>query len=144
VDLGRLVCERFRSGEGRLRVITLEPALDLYMRKTMRNDQLGIGIGPTTRLIESVNEAWRDAERRQQPLALLVDQKLRRPLKKILARTTPDIGLISYQEVPNDVIIDSVVMLHQESIIAQDGVPEIAVAGRAGTADGGTGRKDAA
>ncbi|MBL8816040.1 MAG: FHIPEP family type III secretion protein [Planctomyces sp.] len=144
VDLGRLVCERFRSGEGRLRVVTLEPALDLYMRKTMRNDQLGIGIGPTTRLIESVNEAWRDAERRQQPLALLVDQKLRRPLKKILARTSPDIGLISYQEVPNDVIIDSVVMLHQDSIIAQDGVPEVAVAGRTGASDGGAGRKDAA
>ncbi len=41
VDLGRLVCERFRGGDGRLRVITLDQTLDLYMRRTLRNEQLG-------------------------------------------------------------------------------------------------------
>jgi len=120
VDLGRLVCERFRATDGRLRVIAMEPKLDTRMRQSLHQDQLALGAGPLTRLIEAVGKAAKDSERRQQPLALLVDQKVRRPLKRLLARTTPDVGVIAYQEVPNDLIIDSAVMLQLEDIIGPE------------------------
>jgi len=120
VDLGRLVCERFRATDGRLRVIAMEPKLDTRMRQSLHQDQLALGAGPLTRLIEAVGKAAKDSERRQQPLALLVDQKVRRPLKRLLARTTPDVGVIAYQEVPNDLIIDSAVMLQFEDIIGPE------------------------
>ncbi len=102
-------------------------------------------------MIEAINEAWKDAERRQVPLALLVDQRLRRPMKKILARTTPDLGLIAYQEIPNDLIIDSVSMLQFETIVGADAVPDVAGVNRSpaganagAPVESGSGRKDAA
>jgi flagellar biosynthesis protein FlhA len=120
VDLGRLVCERFRASDGRLRVIAMEPKLDTRMRQSLHQDQLALGAGPLTRLIEAVGKAAKDSERKQEPLALLVDQKVRRPLKRLLARTTPDVGVIAYQEVPNDLIIDSAVMLQYDDIIGAE------------------------
>ena len=120
VDLGRLVCERFRGLDGRLLVIAMEPRLDSRMRQSLHQDQLALGAVPLTRLIETVGKAWKDSERRQQPLALLVDQTLRRPLKRLLARSTPDLGVIAYQEIPNDVVIDSTVMLQHDEILGAD------------------------
>ena len=120
VDLGRLVCERFRGTDGRLRVVAMEPKLDSRMRQSLHQDQLALGAGPLTRLIEAVSKAARESERNQLPLALLVDQKVRRPLKRLLARTTPDVGVIAYQEVPNDLVIDSAVMLQFDDIIGPE------------------------
>ena len=123
-DLGRLVCERFRGEDGRLRVISLEPRLDIRLRQSVQKDQVALEVGAATRLIEAIGKAWSDSERRQQPLALLIDQKIRRPLKRLIARTSPEIGVIAYQEVPDDLVIDSVVMLEFESIIGVETAPE--------------------
>ena len=123
-DLGRLVCERFRGTDGRLRVISLEPRLDIRLRQSIQKDQVALEVGAATRMIEAINKAWSGSERRQQPLAVLVDQKLRRPLKRLIARTSPEIGVISYQEVPDDLVIDSVVMLEFENIIGVETAPE--------------------
>ena len=49
-DLGRLVCERFRGSDGRLRVISMEPRLDVKLRQSLHQDQLALGAGPLTRL----------------------------------------------------------------------------------------------
>ena len=123
-DLGRLVCERFRGEDGRLRVISMEPRLDIRLRQSIQKDQVALEVGSATRMIEAIHKAWKDSERRQMPLALLVDQKIRRPLKRLIARTTPDIGVIAYQEVPDDLVIDSVVMLEFDDIIGVEAVPE--------------------
>ncbi len=143
VDLGRLVCERFRAADGRLRVIAMEPRLDTRMRQAMHQDQLALGAVPLTRLIEAVGRAWKDSERRQQPLALLVDQSLRRPLKRLLARSAPELGVIAYQEIPTDVVIDSVVMLQHDDILEPDTSPDNA-AGRNSHGDYQASRRDAA
>lgn len=120
IDLGRLVCERFRGSDGRLRVLSMEPKLDTRLRQSLHQDQLALGAGPLTRLIEAVSKAWKDSERRQQPLAVLVDQRVRRPMKRLLARTAPDVGVIAYQEIPNDLVIDAAVMLQFDEIIGAE------------------------
>ncbi len=123
-DLGRLVCERFRGEDGRLRVVSLEPRLDIRLRQSIQKDQLALEVTSATRLIEAIHKAWKDSERRQMPLALLVDQKIRRPLRRLIARTTPAIGVIAYQEVPDDLVIDSVVMLEFSQIIGEESAAE--------------------
>ena len=123
-DLGRLVCERFRGTDGRLRVVSMEPRLDIRLRQSIQKDQLALEVGSATRMIEAIHKAWKESERNQLPLALLVDQKIRRPLKRLIARSTPDIGVIAYQEVPDDLVIDSVVMLEFDEIIGAEVVPE--------------------
>ena len=123
-DLGRLVCERFRGTDGRLRVISMEPRLDIRLRQSIQKDQVAMEVSSATRMIESIHKAWKDSERRQMPLALLVDQRIRRPLRRLIARTTPDIGVIAYQEVPDDLVIDSVVMLEFDDIIGIEAAAE--------------------
>ncbi len=107
IDLGRLVCEPFRDSNGRLRVLTMEPQLDAQLRRSLHEGQLAVAAGPLTRLIECSVEAWSASRRLDQPLALLVDQQLRRPFQRVLARSAPDLGIIAYQEVPTDLIIES-------------------------------------
>lgn len=123
-DLGRLVCERFRGTDGRLRVVSMEPRLDIRLRQSIQKDQLALEVSSATRMIEAIHRSWKDSERVQMPLALLVDQKIRRPLKRLIARTTPDIGVIAYQEVPDDLVIDSVVMLEFDEIIGSESTTE--------------------
>ncbi|MCA9066215.1 MAG: FHIPEP family type III secretion protein, partial [Planctomycetaceae bacterium] len=129
IDLGRLVCERFRAEDGRLRVVMLEQKLDMRLRQTLQHEQLGIGPLPMTRLIEQTLAAWRESDRRQLPLALLADRSLRRPLRKLLARSVPELGVISYQEVPADLVIETVVTLSQESILGEETRNEFAGTG---------------
>ena len=95
----------------------MEPRLDIRLRQSIQKDQVALEVSSATRMIESIHKAWKDSERLQMPLALLVDQRIRRPLRRLIARTTPDIGVIAYQEVPDDLVIDSVVMLEFDDII---------------------------
>ncbi len=131
-DLGRLVCEPFRDTAGRLRVVTMEPHLDTQLRKALHEGQLAVAAGPLTKLIEAAVEAWSAARRVEQPLALLVDQQLRRPFRRILARSAPDLGIIAYQEVPSDMIIESAEELSFERIFG--GTPDV-MSGVSGSAN---------
>lgn len=119
-DLGRLVCERFRAENGQLRAIAMEPKLDGFLRQSLHDGHLAMSPGALSRLIEHVSTAWMDSERLQQPLALLVDQNMRRPLRKLLTRAAPDLGLVAYQEIPNDLVINSVALLTYDEIVGPD------------------------
>ena len=123
IDLSRLVCEPYRDGDGRLRVLTMEPQLDAYLRRSLHNGQLALQAEPLTQLIDKTSQAWSASRRLERPLALLVDQQLRRPFKQILARSSPDLGIIAYQEVPSDLIIEPVDELRFDTIIGA-GAPD--------------------
>ena len=130
INLGRLICEPYRNSAGQLRIIALEPQLDAQLRQSIHDGTLAIGPGVLSRLIDHVKAAFADAERLHQPLAILVDQKLRRPLKKLLARPTPDLAIVAYQELPGDMNVETVVVLPYQEIMGNDALQ------RAGTADG--------
>ena len=119
VDLGRLVCEQFRDHEGTLQVITLAPELDSHLRQSLHEGQLVIGPDALGRLIQSVNRLWGECRRRQQRAALLVDASLRRPLKMVLARSVPDLRLLAYQEVPHEMIINSLHAIALNDVVVE-------------------------
>lgn len=121
VDLGRLVCEKFRDTDGRVRVVTLAPRLDSRLRQSLHQGQLALGVRPLEQLIQEVGAAWTDANRHDAPLAFLVDQKLRRAMKQVLGRVAPDLGVIAYQEVPQDLLINAVRILEADEILGSEG-----------------------
>lgn len=121
VDLGRLVCEQFRDDEGTLQVITLAPELDGHLRQSIHEGQLVVGPEALGRLIQTVNRAWSECRRRQQSAAFLVDAALRRPLRMVLARSVPDLRLLAYQEVPNEMIINSLQSIAFNDVIVAAG-----------------------
>lgn len=117
-NLGRLVCERFKSTAGHLRILALEPRLETKMRESLRNGQLALGPGPLDALLRIISEHWQSSIRQEQPLALLTDRALRRPLRHLLMRTAPGLGLIAYQEVPGEISLDPVSILDYSELFA--------------------------
>ena len=69
----------------------------------------------------------RTAALKQQPVSLVVDQSLRRPLRKLLLREIPDVTVLSYQEVPQEQRVETVSVIRGEEIFASPTGPEVAL-----------------
>jgi len=121
-DLGRLICERFKSTEGHLRILALEPKLENKMRESLRNGQLALGPAPLDALLRIIGEHWQTSVRLEKPLAMLTDRALRRPLRHLLMRTAPGMGLIAYSEVPGEISLDPVSILSYSELFATEEV----------------------
>lgn len=119
-DLGRLVCEQFRHTDGSLQVITLAPQLDTHLRQSIHDGQLAIGPAQLGKLIQAVSRTWSECRRKHQNAALLVDQAIRRPLRQVLARSVSQLRYIGYQEVPHDMIINSLYMVAHEDVVTPE------------------------
>ncbi|HVJ68199.1 MAG TPA: flagellar biosynthesis protein FlhA [Caulifigura sp.] len=109
-DIGRIICGRFCDDSARLQVIVLEPKLEARLRESLHEGQLALDGKRLERLLEEIGEHWRAAARQRVEVALIMDRKLRRPLKKLLARALPDLGTLSYAEVPADMMLNPIGM----------------------------------
>lgn len=121
-DLGRLICERYCSSTGELRVIAFEPRLEAQLREQVRDQQLAIGPESLDALIQLTQSAWKDSLRADKPLALLVDTSLRRTMRKLLRRSSPQLGIISFQEVPSEVGIEPVQIIQWQQVFNEEQV----------------------
>ncbi len=115
-DLGPIICERFRDESGGVRVLSLHPQLETLFRERLREGQLLLGAEVLEKLLEQIGQFAADASRRQQSLALLVDPSLRRALSKILSRAVPELGVISYAEIPSNLLLAPVAMIRVEDV----------------------------
>ncbi len=119
-DLGRLVCERFRQPDGRFRIISIDQDLHEYMMRKAPPDGIGLDPMQLFRLNEAVVKAVRDSERKGLPLALVADQRFRRPLKRLLARVSTELGFVASQEIPGEMSIDPAYVLMMADIVGED------------------------
>lgn len=119
-DLGRLLCERYRTSEGNLRVLAFEPRLEARLRESLREGHLGLGPAPIEALTRIVSEHWQNSIRSEQPLALLTDKTLRRALRRLFLRIAPDMGVIGYQEVPGEISLDPIGIVPVQEIFPQE------------------------
>ncbi|MFO1093787.1 MAG: FHIPEP family type III secretion protein [Planctomycetaceae bacterium] len=115
-DLGRTICDRFRDDQGKLRVLILEPRLESQLREAVRDRHLFLGPGPLERLLAILSKQWQSAARQRTEIALLTDRSLRRPVRQAILRALPELGVISYAEVPGDVLIEPIDMLRVEDV----------------------------
>ncbi|MBX3444717.1 MAG: FHIPEP family type III secretion protein [Planctomyces sp.] len=104
-DIGRVVCGRFCDDSGKLQVIVFDPKLEARLRESLHDGQLALDGRRLERLLEEVGEQWKQAVRQRSDAAVIVDRRLRRPLRRLLARAFPDLGLLSYSEVPADMLL---------------------------------------
>ena len=115
-DLGPVICETYRDELGSVQVISMHPHLEAGMRERLQDGQLLLGAAPLERLLGKIGKQVEDSRRRQLPLALLTDTSMRRPLARILSRAIPELGVLSYQEIPNNLTIHPVTMLRPEDV----------------------------
>ena len=116
-DLGRAICDRFRDSRGRLSAIVMDPRLEVELRRCM-TEQKQLAIDPTRleQLVMRLGMEKRKATARGVEVALLCDAGIRRPLRHTLARSLPDLGIVAYQEIPTDVLMEPVVLVKPEDL----------------------------
>ncbi|HTU22139.1 MAG TPA: flagellar biosynthesis protein FlhA [Gemmataceae bacterium] len=116
VDLGRVICDRYRDAQGRLHAVVLDPRLEMEWRRMPHDKTLAIDPGRLEKMIAFLLNEWRKASARGQEIALLTDTSLRRPLRHALLRGLPDLAIIAYQEVPGDLLLEPAAMLRPEDL----------------------------
>ncbi len=126
MDIGRSICDRFRDDQGRLRVIALDPRLELEMRRGIQEKQLAFDPAKLEQLILRLSAEIRKATARGNETALLCDTSIRRPLRQALVRSLPDLSAIAYQEVPTDLLIEPAAFIRLEDLAANTPVGKAA------------------
>mgnify|MGYP005839884311 CR=1 FL=1 len=113
--LARTICTKYRDREGRLFVVTLEPALEDRIRAGFEHTERGLfvrmspqAIETTCRLIAGEVEKLTLASR---PPVLLVSPQIRPALKELTAAYLPNLVVLSYNEITRDTKIESVAMI---------------------------------
>jgi flagellar biosynthesis protein FlhA len=117
-NLGRDICDRLRSENGRVRVVVIDPRLESALRDTLHEGQLSLPPAQLERLVTVLSQEWQKNNTEGKEIGLLTDGTLRRPLRYAIARALPDLPVVAYTEVPGDLMIEPVSMVRSENVIA--------------------------
>ncbi|VTT97906.1 flagellar biosynthesis protein : Flagellar biosynthesis protein FlhA OS=uncultured planctomycete GN=HGMM_F11F07C14 PE=4 SV=1: FHIPEP [Gemmataceae bacterium] len=115
-DIGRAVVDRFRDANGRIRAVVLDPRLEVELRRGVQGQQVLIDPGRLEQLTLRLAAEIRKANNRGYEVALLCDASLRRAARNALGRALHDLSVVSYQEIPNDVLMEPVAVIRPEDL----------------------------
>jgi flagellar biosynthesis protein FlhA len=116
VELGRIICDRFRDATSKLSAIVLDPRLEMELRRSLHEKNLVLQPLPLEKLIVCLANAWRKSHLAGKDVAVLTDTALRRPLRNALVRSLADLSVIAYQEIPVDIGLQPVALIRPEDI----------------------------
>lgn len=114
--LARAICDPFVDGQGRIHGILFEPALEMEFRRIQQDKKLPISPDALEALIVRIANILRDAGQKGIEVALLVDSTLRRPIRQLLQRGLPDLTVIAFTEVPNELLLESEAIIKRDEI----------------------------
>jgi flagellar biosynthesis protein FlhA len=116
VYLARAICDPFIDEQNRIHAMVIEPALEMELRRSQQDKRMAIPPDAFETLIIKLATCLREAGQKGVEVALLVDSQLRRSLKAVLLRGLPDLTVIAFAEVPNDVLLEAEVIIRREEI----------------------------
>ncbi len=116
-DMGRAVVDRFRDAAGRVRAIVLDPRLEVELRRAVQGTQLQLDPTRLEQLTLRVLNELRKANARGYEVTLLCDASLRRAVRNAVVRTLPELVVVSYQEIPTDLLMEPVAVIRPEELI---------------------------
>jgi flagellar biosynthesis protein FlhA len=117
IDIGRSVVDRFRDSSGRIRAIVLDPRLEVELRRSVQGHQLILDPARLEQLTLRLADELRKASARGYEVALLCDASLRRALRHSLARALTELVVVSYQEIPTDLLMEPVAVIRPEELV---------------------------
>ncbi|MCS6866409.1 MAG: flagellar biosynthesis protein FlhA [Gemmataceae bacterium] len=117
VDIGRAVVDRFRDPNGRIRALVLDPRLEVELRRALQGNQLVLDPARLEQLTLKLAAELRKANSRGYEVALLCDSSLRRAVRQSLVRALPDLVVVAYQEIPNDLLMEPVAVIRPEDLL---------------------------
>ena len=102
VSLGPAIVQSLYGAAEELQVIVVEPELERVLHQALVTGGDGLGLEPTLAegLFRGASAAVSRQEALGQPTALLVPDKLRAPLAKLLRRVLPQLRVLAHAEIP--------------------------------------------
>ncbi|MEZ6123453.1 MAG: flagellar biosynthesis protein FlhA [Planctomycetaceae bacterium] len=116
VELGHVICRRYQAASGNLRVIACEPQLEQRLIQSLRDGRLALAPDAVESLVKAIGTHWQNSVRLNLPLAMLSDRILRRPLRRLLGSAAPHLGIISYQELPEELSLEPVAVIRLSDV----------------------------
>ncbi len=113
--LARQICTRYRDKEGRLHVVTLDPALEDRIRAGFEHTERGLFIRMSPQAVEATcRRIAKDVDKlivaNHRPIVLCSPQ-IRPAVKELASSHLPDLIVLSYNEITRDTRIESVAMI---------------------------------
>jgi flagellar biosynthesis protein FlhA len=113
--LARTICTRYRDAEGRMYVVTLDPALEDKIRAGFDHNDHGLFIRMSPQTVEALckaiaTEVEKLTARHKTPI-VLVSPQIRAALKQITSSHLPQLVVLSYNEITRDTKIESAAMV---------------------------------
>lgn len=131
--LGRSLCAKYRGTDNVIRAVTLDPELeDRISRAVDRNDEeLRVRIPPqqADAIARAIVEAAEPLQRENRPTVALVGPAIRPAVKRLTESALPQLAVLSYDEIPRDIKIESVGMVFDPAGPAADREEELIGAG---------------
>jgi flagellar biosynthesis protein FlhA len=113
--LARAICAKYRDKDNKLRVVTLEPALEDRIRAGFDHNDRGIFVRMSPAAIETTCRLIaRESERLAKdgkPQIVLVSPQIRAALKQMTEPHLPRLIVLSYNEITRDTRIESIGMV---------------------------------
>lgn len=113
--LARTISHRFRDSQGRLHVVTVDPAMEDRIVAGIEHTDRGLFIRMSPQAIEitcrQIATQIKKLEAIGRPPVLLVSPKIRPALRQITQDVMPELRIMSYHEVSRDTSIESMGMV---------------------------------
>lgn len=120
IDIGATLCEPFRGKSGNVRVMILDPRLETRLLGLIHDGRLALQPGPLEKLVTVLRGHWEKNALLEENIALLVDGNLRRPLRNAIRRSLNELSVLSYLEIPTNLMIDPGALLSNEDIFGTE------------------------
>jgi flagellar biosynthesis protein FlhA len=113
--LGRFIVQHINGLSNELSVITLEPNLEQLLHQSMQVSEEGGGIEPglAERIHQSLSESAQTQEMNGRPAILLVSAQIRTMLMRFVKHTIPNMHVLAYNEIPDNMQIKIVATVGQ-------------------------------
>jgi flagellar biosynthesis protein FlhA len=118
LDLGRIICDRFRDAQGLINAIVFDPRLAVELRRSLQDKGPALDPLRFEKLVVCLGNAWRTAQVAGKEVALVTDSVLRRAMRQALVRSLPDLSVISVQELPTGFGLNAMTMIRPEDLQA--------------------------
>jgi flagellar biosynthesis protein FlhA len=113
--LARSICSRYRDKEGRLFVVTLDPALEDRIRAGIEHSDRGLFIRMSPQAVEAtcrvIGAEVEKLSLASHPPVVLVSPQIRAGLKQMTAAQLPRLVVLSYNEITRDTRIESLALV---------------------------------
>jgi flagellar biosynthesis protein FlhA len=110
--LARTICSQYRDGEGRLFVVTLDPALEDRIAAGIEHNERGLFIRMSPQAADKTCELIAEQVQRLRaaghPEVILVSPQIRPGLRQLTSAALPRLSVLSYNEVTRDTKIESI------------------------------------